>query len=83
MLSRDEAKRGRALASLREDPGLQQLLPHLCTFIQSKVGRGVIAARAYFFRSGAYLFRSRAFFFRSRAYFFRSRALFFRSRARD
>lgn len=37
VLSRDESKRGRALASLREDPGLQQLLPHLCTFIQSKV----------------------------------------------
>eukprot|EP00904_Undaria_pinnatifida_P008885 jgi/Undpi1/5126/HiC_scaffold_19.g08478.m1 len=37
VLSRDEAKRGRALASLRTDPGLQQLLPHLCTFIQTKV----------------------------------------------
>ncbi|CAN0472926.1 unnamed protein product, partial [Hapterophycus canaliculatus] len=37
VLSRDKAKQCRALASLREDPGLQQLLPHLCTFIQSKV----------------------------------------------
>ncbi|CAN0557866.1 unnamed protein product, partial [Ectocarpus sp. 8 AP-2014] len=37
ILSRDEPKRSRALASLREDPGLQQLLPHLCTFIQTKV----------------------------------------------
>ncbi|CAM9093915.1 unnamed protein product [Pylaiella littoralis] len=37
ILSQDEAKRARALASLREDPGLQQLLPHLCRFIQLKV----------------------------------------------
>ena len=37
VLSRDEAKRSRALASLRTDPGLQQLLPHLCTFIQTNV----------------------------------------------
>lgn len=47
ILSRDEAKRGRALASLREDPGLQQLLPHLCTFIQSKVRPTSIITTVY------------------------------------
>lgn len=40
VLSREEKERNRALASLRRDPGLQQLLPHLSTFVQTKVRTG-------------------------------------------
>ncbi|CAN0032636.1 unnamed protein product, partial [Choristocarpus tenellus] len=37
ILSRDRGRKGRSFNSLQCDPGLQQLLPHFCNFIQAKV----------------------------------------------
>ncbi|CAN0451259.1 unnamed protein product, partial [Discosporangium mesarthrocarpum] len=37
VLSKKKAIKGAALSSLRNDPGLQQLLPHLVDFFFTKV----------------------------------------------